>query len=137
MFPANTRYGANDIPDMAVLVTGIGQETKRRCGDQGIVSTSSHPGGIRTKLSRYARSLTTAKTFRPWARIRKPRADTASSAGKELWTWLEERVVNFDGRVDGRAPALHMTGQQIMKEVDGLQPHQCYMLGSKDELLMS
>ncbi|KAF9239101.1 hypothetical protein BU15DRAFT_62121 [Melanogaster broomeanus] len=115
--------------------------------------------GIRTKLSRYAGSFTTAMTvtlyagtvpdgaslngkydsiqFRPWARIRNPRADTASSAGKELWTWLEDELGSLmvASMAEHQLNDLHMTGQQIMKEVDGLQPHQGYMLGSNGELL--
>ncbi|KAF9232405.1 hypothetical protein BU15DRAFT_67499 [Melanogaster broomeanus] len=219
MFPANTRYGANDIPDMAVLLVLGHQDWVRNCkprapgpvtvflplrklirtlvvgttpffipsrnGGMEIKASSQlhriHVGGIRTKLSRHAGSFTAAMTVgqlvdvmceltqlyavtvpdgtslngkyqsRLWARIRKPRADTASSAGKELWTWLEEGLAlrnqaHIDSELGSLMVAamaehqlndLHMTAQQIMKEVDGLHPHQGYMLGSSDELLMS
>ncbi|KAF9232101.1 hypothetical protein BU15DRAFT_55395 [Melanogaster broomeanus] len=81
-------------------------ELKRRYGDQGIVSTSLNPGGVRTELTRHASSFAAAilnstladvsygaitqlyagtvpdgaslngKYLIPWARIGKPRADT-------------------------------------------------------------
>ncbi|KAF9232100.1 hypothetical protein BU15DRAFT_81613 [Melanogaster broomeanus] len=84
-------------------------ELKRRYGDQGIVSTSLNPGGIRTELARHVRSFADAilysmlydvsygaitqlyagtvpdgaslngKYLIPWARIGKPRADTQDS----------------------------------------------------------
>ncbi|KAF9234845.1 hypothetical protein BU15DRAFT_65334 [Melanogaster broomeanus] len=149
---------------MAVLVTegrtGIGKETasKRRYGDQGIVSTSSHPGGIRTKLWRHAGSFTTA--MRLYA-VTVP--DGTSLNGKYLVPSMgthaqatcghsilgRKRALDVAGGVSGERSLmvaamgehqlndLHVTAQQIMKEVDGLQPHQGYMLGSSDELLMS
>ncbi|KAF9234871.1 hypothetical protein BU15DRAFT_52067 [Melanogaster broomeanus] len=81
-------------------------ELKRRYGDQGIVSTSLNPGGIRTELQRHVTSFAgviltstlydvsygaitqlyagtvpdgaslNGKYLIPWARIGKPRADT-------------------------------------------------------------
>lgn len=97
-------------------------ELARRYGDQGIVSTSLHPGAIYTDLQRneslpkglMKKSLYTVekgalsqlragtapeaaawngKYLVPWAKLGKPVAGTNDpEVGKRLWDWLEEQV---------------------------------------------
>ncbi|KAF9234415.1 hypothetical protein BU15DRAFT_52625 [Melanogaster broomeanus] len=91
-------------------------ELKRRYGEQGIVSTSLNPGQYHPIKSEYNWTMhdvsygaitqlyagtvpdgasLNGKYLVPWARIGRPRADTQDpQLGKELWTWLEEQVVN-------------------------------------------
>ncbi|KAH7924207.1 NAD(P)-binding protein [Leucogyrophana mollusca] len=100
----------------------LSAELKRRYGDQGLVSTSLNPGGIKTELLRHTTTFSqwignmmfkdvsfgaltqlyagttpdgvalNGMYLVPWARIGVSLANDSPQLGRELWTWLEEQV---------------------------------------------
>ncbi|KAF9232102.1 hypothetical protein BU15DRAFT_81615 [Melanogaster broomeanus] len=103
-------------------------ELKRRYGDQGIVSTSLNPGGIRTEITRHVRSFADAillyagtvpdgaslngKYLIPWARIGKPRTDT------QILSWEKNFGLGWRSKSQTYEPFLPDIGWPAIKIPD-------------------